>query len=92
MLRNPLSKASATTDKKSTPAQPKHCATLSFSQPHCCQAAPKLSLHTSQSKSGSMVTARDDEEYPDEAEEKLVNEEYKIWKKNTPFLYGAAHW
>lgn len=21
-------------------------------------------------------------------EEKLVNEEYKIWKKNTPFLYG----
>ncbi len=21
-------------------------------------------------------------------EERLVNEEYKIWKKNTPFLYG----
>lgn len=29
------------------------------------------------------------QEYPDEAEERLVNEEYKIWKKNTPFLYGA---
>ena len=29
------------------------------------------------------------EEYTDEVEERLVNEEYKIWKKNTPFLYGA---
>lgn len=28
----------------------------------------------------------------DEVEEKLINEEYKIWKKNTPFLYGKhAH-
>lgn len=24
----------------------------------------------------------------DEMEERLINEEYKIWKKNTPFLYG----
>lgn len=31
-----------------------------------------------------------DDEYPDEVEERLINEEYKIWKKNTPFLYGAA--
>jgi hypothetical protein len=23
-------------------------------------------------------------------EERMINEEYKIWKKNTPFLYGAA--
>jgi histone-binding protein RBBP4 len=23
----------------------------------------------------------------DEQEEKIINEEYKIWKKNTPFLY-----
>ena len=22
-------------------------------------------------------------------EERMINEEYKIWKKNTPFLYGA---
>lgn len=29
-----------------------------------------------------------DEDYPEEVEERLVNEEYKIWKKNTPFLYG----
>ena len=33
--------------------------------------------------------AREEEDYPDEMEERLVNEEYKIWKKNTPFLYGA---
>jgi histone-binding protein RBBP4 len=32
--------------------------------------------------------AREEEDYPDEMEERLVNEEYKIWKKNTPFLYG----
>ena len=32
---------------------------------------------------------REEEDYPDEVEERLINEEYKIWKKNTPFLYGA---
>jgi hypothetical protein len=32
--------------------------------------------------------AREEDDYPDEMEERLVNEEYKIWKKNTPFLYG----
>ena len=31
---------------------------------------------------------REEEDYPDEVEERLINEEYKIWKKNTPFLYG----
>eukprot|EP00887_Chlorella_sp_A99_P007667 scaffold20.g7667.t1 len=31
-----------------------------------------------------------EEEYPDEVEERLVNEEYKIWKKNTPFLYDLV--
>jgi len=34
--------------------------------------------------------SRDDDEYPDEVEERLVNEEYKIWKKNTPFLYDLV--
>ena len=34
--------------------------------------------------------AREEEDYPDEVEERLVNEEYKIWKKNTPFLYGES--
>ncbi|GIL46834.1 hypothetical protein Vafri_3710 [Volvox africanus] len=33
---------------------------------------------------------RDEEDYPDEMEEKLTNEEYKIWKKNTPFLYDLV--
>ena len=33
---------------------------------------------------------KDDEEYPDELEERLVSEEYKIWKKNTPFLYDLV--
>ena len=33
--------------------------------------------------------AREEDDYPDEMEERLVNEEYKIWKKNTPFLYGT---
>mmetsp|Transcript_211 Transcript_211/g.692 ORF Transcript_211/g.692 Transcript_211/m.692 type:complete len:428 (+) Transcript_211:63-1346(+) len=32
----------------------------------------------------------DEEEFPDEVEERLVNEEYKIWKKNTPFLYDLV--
>ena len=36
------------------------------------------------------MVGREEEDYPDEMEERLVNEEYKIWKKNTPFLYGAA--
>lgn len=31
-----------------------------------------------------------DEAYTDENEEKLINEEYKVWKKNTPFLYGGC--
>lgn len=35
------------------------------------------------------MVGRDEEDYPDEMEERLVNEEYKIWKKNTPFLYGT---
>ncbi len=37
-----------------------------------------------------VVPHGEEEEYPDEAEERLVNEEYKIWKKNTPFLYGGC--
>ena len=33
---------------------------------------------------------REEEEYPDEIEERMINEEIKIWKKNTPFLYGES--
>lgn len=28
--------------------------------------------------------------YDDAVEERLINEEYKIWKKNTPFLYDLV--
>lgn len=37
------------------------------------------------------MVGREEEDYPDEMEERLVNEEYKIWKKNTPFLYGTCY-
>eukprot|EP00744_Colponema_vietnamica_P005236 GILI01007690.1.p1 GENE.GILI01007690.1~~GILI01007690.1.p1 ORF type:complete len:422 (+),score=134.33 GILI01007690.1:54-1319(+) len=30
-----------------------------------------------------------EEEYTDEVEEKNINEDYKIWKKNVPFLYDT---
>ena len=33
---------------------------------------------------------RDHDDAPDEAAERLVSEEYKIWKKNTPFLYDLV--
>lgn len=32
----------------------------------------------------------DEEESGVEIEERLINEEYKIWKKNTPFLYDLV--
>lgn len=31
-----------------------------------------------------------DEDMSVENEEKIINEEYKIWKKNTPFLYDLV--
>ncbi|CAN6310083.1 unnamed protein product [Urochloa humidicola] len=34
--------------------------------------------------------AADEEEFRAEVEECLINEEYKIWKKNTPFLYDLV--
>ena len=34
--------------------------------------------------------AGDEEEFRAEVEERLINEEYKIWKKNTPFLYDLV--
>ncbi|KAF8683049.1 hypothetical protein HU200_045033 [Digitaria exilis] len=34
--------------------------------------------------------AADEEEFRAEVEERLINEEYKIWKKNTPFLYDLV--
>eukprot|EP00245_Coleochaete_scutata_P013461 TRINITY_DN5484_c0_g1_i1.p1 TRINITY_DN5484_c0_g1~~TRINITY_DN5484_c0_g1_i1.p1 ORF type:complete len:425 (+),score=83.86 TRINITY_DN5484_c0_g1_i1:128-1402(+) len=34
--------------------------------------------------------AKVDDECPDELSERVVNEEYKIWKKNSPFLYDLV--
>ena len=31
-----------------------------------------------------------EDSFPDEVEERLIAEEYKIWKKNTPFLYDLV--
>lgn len=36
-------------------------------------------------KNGNLIVAFDEA-----AEEKIINEEYKIWKKNTPFLYDLV--
>ena len=30
------------------------------------------------------------EPFDDAVEERIINEEYKIWKKNTPFLYDLV--
>jgi histone-binding protein RBBP4 len=38
----------------------------------------------------TQAMAKEEEELRDEMEERLVNEEYKIWKKNTPFLYDLV--
>jgi hypothetical protein len=35
-----------------------------------------------------MVQRHEEEDYPDEQDEKQINMDYKVWKKNTPFLYG----
>ena len=32
--------------------------------------------------------AREEDDVVADQEERMINEEYKIWKKNTPFLYG----
>lgn len=33
--------------------------------------------------------AREEDDVVADQEERMINEEYKIWKKNTPFLYGT---
>jgi histone-binding protein RBBP4 len=31
-----------------------------------------------------------DEEYNEQDDDQIITEEYKIWKKNTPFLYDTV--
>lgn len=38
----------------------------------------------------SNLMGKDDEDMRGEMEERLINEEYKVWKKNTPFLYDLV--
>ena len=33
---------------------------------------------------------KDNEQFDEAVEERVINEEYKIWKKNTPFLYDLV--
>ena len=33
---------------------------------------------------------KDGEQFDEAVEERVINEEYKIWKKNTPFLYDLV--
>lgn len=42
-------------------------------------------LHVNQTKLSLYLAAFDDA-----VEERVINEEYKIWKKNTPFLYDLV--
>jgi len=64
-------------------------------------AAPASSTKSADSKekqhaatSGVQTESHDDHKEDDaeaeKVEEKLINEEYKIWKKNTPFLYDMV--
>ena len=41
---------------------------------------------------GSMAVGSGDPDatFEDAVEERVINEEYKIWKKNTPFLYDLV--
>ena len=47
-------------------------------------------LDCSHAFSQNFEMARDEDDYENEREERMVNEEYKIWKKNTPFLYDLV--
>jgi hypothetical protein len=33
---------------------------------------------------------KDADQFDEAVEERVINEEYKIWKKNTPFLYDLV--
>jgi hypothetical protein len=41
-------------------------------------------------RAGLLGGPADDDAASQEAQDKLINEEYKIWKKNTPFLYDLV--
>ena len=67
--------------------QPKHENDFGENQSTIKKTLSRLSLSLSLF-SPSDVFKNPHSQPTDEVEERLVNEEYKIWKKNTPFLYG----
>ena len=36
------------------------------------------------------MNEKDNDQFDEAVEERVINEEYKIWKKNTPFLYDLV--
>jgi histone-binding protein RBBP4 len=36
------------------------------------------------------MAEKDTDQFDEAVEERVINEEYKIWKKNTPFLYDLV--
>ena len=38
----------------------------------------------------SILTEKSGDHFDEAVEERVINEEYKIWKKNTPFLYDLV--
>lgn len=61
------------------------CSGCRSRQQQRCAATDDGNLNKSQRKLALVCAA-------DEMEERLINDEYKIWKKNTPFLYGKSHY
>ncbi|VDI30374.1 histone-binding protein RBBP4 [Mytilus galloprovincialis] len=49
-----------------------------------------MSLCAERSTERKKMTEKDGEGFDDAVEERVINEEYKIWKKNTPFLYDLV--
>ena len=40
--------------------------------------------------SDQAMADKDGDQFDEAVEERVINEEYKIWKKNTPFLYDLV--
>eukprot|EP00055_Hartaetosiga_balthica_P003570 m.8261 g.8261 ORF g.8261 m.8261 type:complete len:453 (+) comp3068_c0_seq1:88-1446(+) len=61
-------------------------ATTTMTTASSSSTAPTTATTTTTAVTSSMVA----EKVIDNDEQKLINEEYKIWKKNTPFLYDLV--
>lgn len=70
------------------------CAALTLASSKFKKAASKQPTKSQLSSDSAPLHSSDqmeeDHVLSDEASERLVNEEYKIWKKNAPFLYDLV--